>query len=121
MVVDDEPDTCLVAKTILQMMGHEVIIAYSGEQALEIMESTPDLLDLIFLDVQLPGISGYDVARAIKANTRLQDVSVILFSAKCREELEEMVREVGATGFISKPFKIADLEKFVGREPDLCP
>jgi DNA-binding response OmpR family regulator len=113
MLVDDEPSTCQLVETILKMQGYDVTVVYDGEEALDLLNRDETLPDLIILDVMLPKLSGYDIAERIIADTRLQTIPVILFSAKAKREIEQKVKEIGLAGFILKPFSIEDFERVI--------
>jgi len=68
MVVDDEPDTVGLVTLVLESEGHEVIPAYNGKDALDMLNDTKP--DLILLDIMMPDIDGWDVYRSIRKNNR---------------------------------------------------
>ena len=88
-----------------------------GEAALDLArEHRPDL---ILMDLQLPGISGFDVTRSIKADTDLRDIPVVAVTALARERDKEMALEAGCDAYIRKPISaasfIATVNEFLER------
>ena len=79
LIVDDVVDNLHMLTDMLEAQGHEVRIAMSGKEALEkIAEKHPDL---ILLDIQMPGMTGYEVCEKVKANKKTEDIPVIFLSA----------------------------------------
>ena len=79
LVVDDERDNRELLEIVLSSSGHRVLLAASGEEALECMTAQPP--DLVLLDLMMPGMSGYDVVRLIKANPTLSQIPVVMVTA----------------------------------------
>lgn len=102
LVVDDEEKNIAVLKAHLEPRGYRVIAAQSGQGALEIIEQTA--VDLILLDIMMPGLDGYQVCRTIKARPETEHIPVIIITAL--QDSSERVKgiEAGADDFISKPF-----------------
>ncbi len=96
MIVDDEPGIIFVLKSILKDDGHEVIEAYSGKECLEKLEKvTPDL---IFLDIMMPGLDGWDVLKKIKSNEKLKSIHISMLTSKSlmpsilkKKEIDDLV------------------------------
>jgi diguanylate cyclase (GGDEF)-like protein len=103
LVVDDERINRKVLTDLLQDDYH-VIIAKSGEQALQRLNDDPSI-DLILLDVLMPEMNGYAVLNAIKANPKTKDILVIFITALSSLDDEELGLKLGANDYISKPFR----------------
>lgn len=102
MVVDDEIDIINLLKLILEAEGYEVVTALSGDKALELAEiETPDL---VLLDLMMPGKSGLETCKCLKARPRTRNTPVIIFSALGREVDKKLTSEAGASAHITKPF-----------------
>jgi CheY-like chemotaxis protein len=113
MVVDDEPEMVSLIKKILEDGGHEVEPAYSGQEALEKLESgiKPDL---ILLDVMMPGLNGWEVSRRIKEREETKDIIVAMLTIKSEDEDKVTSLDEGlADWHISKPFKNEELLRTV--------
>ncbi len=107
LIVDDAPDALALARARLQQEGHQIDCLSSGRAALEYLaERTPDL---ILLDVDMPGMCGFDVCRAIKGDLRLQIVPVIFVSGS--DSVADKVRglDLGAVDYVTKPFDAFEL------------
>ncbi|MHA1649242.1 MAG: response regulator [Candidatus Helarchaeota archaeon] len=107
LIVDDEHDTILLAKRILEPEGYQISVAYDGEEALEkIYREHPHI---VLLDIKLPGKDGYEVCQEIKSNDELRDIIVIMFTVKAFDADRERGFQVGADYYITKPFSGAAL------------
>ena len=107
LIVDDMPANVKLLEDLLGFHGYEVEAATSGEEALEAIRGrTPDL---VLLDILMPGISGYDVCRAVRADPRLAMLPVVMVTAL--EDREERVKglDAGADDFLSKPINPPEL------------
>ncbi|MBF0188210.1 MAG: diguanylate cyclase [Magnetococcales bacterium] len=102
LIVDDEKINIDVLIGLLKPHYH-IVVAKDGEQALRRLEKRP-LPDLVLLDVMMPGMDGYEVCRAIKANVVTQAIPVIFVTAKNDERDEARGFEAGAVDYIPKPF-----------------
>ncbi|MCT7562323.1 diguanylate cyclase [Aliarcobacter butzleri] len=102
LVVDDMTTTLLLLHDLLKDT-YEVKIAKSGTKALEILES-PNDIDLILLDIEMPDINGYDVLRKIKNNDTIKNIPIIFITGKTSQEDEEYGLNLGAIDYITKPF-----------------
>ena len=102
LVVEDEEDILELVSFNLDREGYQVVRAKSGEQALKTarMES----LDLILLDLMLPGIDGLDVAKVFKNDKATREVPIVMLTAKGEETDIVTGLELGADDYITKPF-----------------
>jgi CheY-like chemotaxis protein len=101
MVVDNEPDIVDLTRTVLELGGYTVIPSYSGEEALRKLER--EKVDLVLLDIMMPGMSGWDVFNRIKKKNKeikIAFMSVLDISDKRRQVLIEE----GLADYIMKPF-----------------
>ena len=101
LIVDDDPLNRLVLDKTLNT-EHEVFLVESGEKALTFVKTTQ--VDLIILDVVMPGIDGYEVLVQLKENPITQSIPVIFISANHSHEDESKGLELGAMDYITKPF-----------------
>ena len=117
LVVDDEEDILELVRFNLSREGHEVLCAESGEKALEILKARP--VDLMVLDLMLPGIDGFSVAKRVKNDPRLQHVPIVMLTAKGSETDVVTGLQLGAEDYITKPFSprvlIARIHKVLRR------
>jgi len=107
LLVDDHPQNLQVLGEILTPEGYSLALATSGAEALEFAWN--HRLDLILLDVMMPGMSGLDVCKRLKLDERTRDVPVIFLTA--RNETGDIVAGfgAGAVDYIGKPFHAAEL------------
>ncbi len=116
LVVDDNASNRDLLSRRLQRQGHTVLQAEDGARALALVEK--EALDLVLLDLMMPGISGYDVLTLLKCDRRFSDIPVIMISAL--SELDSIVRciEAGADDYLAKPFDPTLLRARVGSSLD---
>lgn len=105
LVVDDMTTTLLLLHDLLKDT-YEVKIAKSGTKALEILES-PNDIDLILLDIEMPDMNGYDVCKRIKNNETIKNIPIIFITGRTSQEDEEYGLNLGAIDYITKPFNKA--------------
>ena len=108
LVCDDDPSLRELVRAVLGPR-YRFVEAADGAEALEIARELP--LDLIVLDVMLPGLSGIEVLEAIRNDDALRDLKVVVITAWSHAEME--VQVAGADRFVSKPFDPDDLSRAV--------
>ncbi len=101
LVVDDTPNNLALMSGLLKNQ-YKVKIANNGEKALKIAQADP-LPDLILLDIMMPGLSGYDVIRELKAHPLTREIPVMFITAMSETEDERLGLELGAVDYITKP------------------
>ncbi len=111
LVIDDEPKMQRVLEILIQRMGHEVICASNGEQALALLLSSP--ADLIISDLRMPGISGIELLRRLRDQNN--DVPVIIMTAYGTVETAVEAMKLGACEYIVRPFDVDALEISINR------
>ncbi len=116
LVVDDNEDTAASLGTMLRMMGHDVCTARDGLQALEIAGACRP--DVVLLDIGLPRLSGYEVARRIRGQPWGQEIRLIAVTGWGQEEDKRRASDAGFDYHLVKPVEPAALEKLLAR---LCP
>ena len=102
LVVEDEQDILELVRYNLSRENYKVFCASSGEEALQIAVS--ESLDLIVLDLMLPGIDGLEVTRRLKKNPKTQDIFIIMLTAKGSEADIVTGLELGSDDYMTKPF-----------------
>ena len=102
LVVDDEPPIVRLMEFILARHGHQMLTAVNGEQALEMVRAHDP--DIILLDIMMPRIDGYEVARTLRADAKYARLPIIMLSAKAQDEDIQRGIEVGVDEYITKPF-----------------
>jgi two-component system phosphate regulon response regulator PhoB len=102
LVVDDEEDILELVRYNLAREGYSVSCATSGEEALKTSLSEP--VDLIILDLMLPGIDGLEVARRLRENSATRETPIVMLTAKGEEADIVTGLELGADDYVTKPF-----------------
>jgi len=111
LVIDDIPDVAEILCSLLRYLGYEVVSAPDGIKGLaRAKEFQPDV---IFCDIGLPGMNGYEVARNLRRDDRLQDVYLIALSGYAQPEDIERSKEAGFNRHVAKPVDLAKLEQIL--------
>ena len=108
LVVEDEPAIQDLIQINLEMGGYRVLTHDSAEDAMKHIQH--ELPDLALLDWMLPGMSGVDLARRLRGDSRTKSLPIILLTAKGEEEDKLKGLETGADDYITKPFSVKELE-----------
>ncbi len=111
LVIDDDADTLRLVGLMLQRQGYEVILAADGLQGLQKAEEEEP--DLILLDVMMPGMDGYEVARRLRANPITANTPILMFTAKAQIDDKLTGFESGADDYLTKPTHPAELQAHV--------
>ena len=109
LVVDDEEDTVELARMVLEYEGYRVFSAGNGEEAIKFLNTNSEKPDLVLLDVLMPKVNGLEVCKWIKNHPDLQDIPVLLFTAKVGKKDRVAGEAAGADSYINKPFSADDL------------
>ena len=116
LIVDDENDLVDLVKLRLEANGYQVVVAYDGQAALNVVKKENP--DLIILDLMLPKLDGYKVCRMLKFDQKYKKIPIILFSAKAQDEDKAIGKEVGADAYVVKPFEpkllLATIKELLG-------
>jgi two-component system CheB/CheR fusion protein len=112
LVVDDNRDLAESLAMILRFWGHDVIVAYNGREALELAKSRPP--DVVFLDIGLPHLDGFEVARQMRADAELRRARIVAITGYGREEDRQRSRDVGFDLHLTKPVDPWQLQALLG-------
>ncbi len=107
LLVDDDPEILILLQAKLANEPFELFTAVEGESALNIVRTQKP--DLVVLDVNLPGLSGLEVCRTLRANKDTQDIPIIILSARSDEIDRVLGLEFGADDYVTKPFNPQEL------------
>jgi DNA-binding response OmpR family regulator len=111
LLIEDEPNIIEAISYILSRDGWTVHTHSDGQTAMaKVMSAIPDM---IILDVMLPGRSGYDILRDLRAEPQTADLPVMMLTARGQARDREMAQTLGATHFMTKPFSNADVLELV--------
>jgi DNA-binding response OmpR family regulator/nitrogen-specific signal transduction histidine kinase len=107
LAVDDDPVSLRVVENLCRVVGYDIVTASSGPGALAIMEERD--IDLVLLDLMLPGMSGFEVCQKMRSSDRLKHVPVIMVTA--RDAAGDLIRgfSTGANDYVTKPFNREEL------------
>lgn len=105
LVVDDEQSICLLLRDVLARFGHQVITCQDGETAIEMASDRH--LDLIFLDIRMPGMSGLDVLKKLRDLQR--EAKFVMITGFAKDDIIEEALQSGASACLSKPFRLAQV------------
>jgi len=111
LIVEDDPVSMVFIKELLTPSGALVYEAYNAEDAIEILQS--EKIDLVLMDIQLPGIDGYEATRKMKKIK--SGIPVIAQTAYAMQEDQNKSMEAGCDDYISKPIEINELMGKLGR------
>ncbi len=111
LIVDDEPDIVETIKFTLELEDIECVVAYDGEEALS--KAKKENPDLIILDVMLPKINGYKIARLLKFDESFKHIPIIMLTARAQEKDISLGEQTGADEYVTKPFDMDRLAALV--------
>ena len=107
LVVDDEKDITETLSFMLKAAGYDVLIANDGEEGLKFAkEENPDL---IILDVMMPKINGYKIARLLKYDNKYKHIPIVMVTARGQDSDKLIGEETGADVYITKPFEFEEV------------
>ncbi|MGW8222785.1 MAG: response regulator [Syntrophobacteria bacterium] len=107
LVVEDQEDNRRIIRDLLTSVGYEVMEAVTGEEGVAAAETHRP--DLILMDVQLPGLDGYEATRQIKANPDLAHIPIIVVTSYALSGDDVKAFEAGCNAYVSKPFSPREL------------
>ncbi|MEQ2008892.1 MAG: response regulator [Limisphaerales bacterium] len=106
LAVEDHPEIGDLIRAALARARIEVILITTGEEALKVLRQQP--FDLILLDIALPGISGLEVCRELKADKATRAIPAIFVTGQTSSPYKQEAKRLGAVDFIEKPFELLD-------------
>ncbi|MBP9733321.1 MAG: response regulator transcription factor [Candidatus Omnitrophica bacterium] len=107
LVIEDEKNIQELLRFNLEEEGYRVLCASTGDRGLE--TASREKPDLIVLDVMLPGVSGTDILKAIRANSKIANTPVLMLTARSQESDKVLGLELGADDYVTKPFSTREL------------
>jgi len=113
LVVEDEDNIALALDYLMTREGYDHDRIASGGQAMDRIRAMRP--DLVLLDVMLPEVSGYDICRDVRDDPALSEVKILMMTARGSAMERKRGLELGADGFISKPFELQDLRAEIRR------
>ena len=113
LVIDDEADFRMMLRTRLEANGYEVSEAEDGIIGLEKARNTGP--DLIILDIMMPKMDGYKVARLLKFDEKYRNIPIIMLTARSQQSDREIGTAVGGDAYLTKPYKSEDMLEIVAK------
>jgi DNA-binding response OmpR family regulator len=107
LIVEDDPEAARILELSLKRERFNTIVALNGTQGLAAAQTQHP--DLVLLDLMMPDIDGYEVCRRIRANPHTANLPIIVVSAKTQDADKQMAAQLGANGYLTKPYRRADL------------
>jgi CheY-like chemotaxis protein/MinD-like ATPase involved in chromosome partitioning or flagellar assembly len=111
LIIDDDVDTLRLVGLMLQRQGYQIVAANNGQQGLAMADA--ELPDLILLDVMMPNMDGYEVARRLRANPDTASIPILMFTAKTQLDDKVTGFEAGADDYLTKPTHPTELQAHV--------
>jgi two-component system cell cycle response regulator DivK len=102
LVIEDQEDNRQIVRDLVTASGYELIEATTGEEGLEV--AARERPDLILMDIQLPGIDGYEVTRRIKADPKLRKIPIIAVTSYALSGDDKKAFAAGCDGYVTKPY-----------------
>ena len=110
LIVEDEPDNQEIVRAVVEeMVGAKAILAGDGLEALAV--ATREKPDLVLLDLMLPRLDGYEVARRLKNEPRTSEIPIVAITALARPKDRTRAIEAGCDDYVDKPFDLDLLER----------
>jgi len=113
LIVDDEEIVIGVGRQMLQKLGYSVLTASNGQEAVDVCNNSPDAVDLVLLDMIMPGMGAGDTYDQLKAINPA--IKVILSSGYSLDQKASAILDRGCNGFIQKPFNMKILEEKIAQ------
>ena len=107
LVADDDPDILSIVSMSLETQGYTVYKAANGREAVDLARQHHP--DLVLMDMMMPVVSGYEAVTELKADPSTRDITIVGLSAKAMATDMERATDVGIDGYITKPFRIAQV------------
>ena len=107
LIIEDDPEAARILELSLKREKYKITIALNGTQGLVAVQTLQP--DLVLLDLMLPDIDGYEVCRRIRANPLTAELPIIVVSARTQEADKLMAAQLGANGYLTKPYRRANL------------
>lgn len=123
LIIDDDLDTTRLICLMFQNLGYQIVVANDGRQGL--IETSKEVPDLVLLDVMMPDMDGYEVARHLRRNPETTRIPILMFTAKSQAADKIIGYNAGADDYLTKPTHPSQLQAHVkallGRSPNSVP
>ncbi len=113
LIIDDDKTGADSLADLIRLLGHDVQVAYGPRAAIgQLALVTPDI---VFLDINMPGINGLEVCRYLRRDTRTANIPIIVVSANEESAYQEAAAQAGANLYLVKPAMLDDIEKAIAQ------
>ena len=110
LVIDDDKNVCALLEKVFADLNYEVQMAHNGNDGLAMAKAEPP--DMAIVDINMPGMNGYDVCTGLRADPKTHDVPILMLTGMTHLPAAMKSMATGANDYITKPF---DLDEVVGR------
>ena len=117
LLADDYEDARMILRRLLEMEGCRVVEAADGLEAVELAARHSAEIDLVLMDLTMPGLDGYEATRRILAAEETRHIPVVALSALCEQETKSKAFEAGCSDCLPKPLDFALVEELLARLP----
>jgi CheY-like chemotaxis protein len=112
LYIDDDDNNGNLMKRVLEAAGYTVLLAPNGSMGLA--QANREQPDLILLDIFMPDLDGYEVARRLRGMERTKDTPILAISVSSKEETKQLSTEAGCNGYITKPIDVDLISQQIG-------
>ncbi|MFA5093240.1 MAG: response regulator [Candidatus Omnitrophota bacterium] len=116
LIIDDNEVTCSLLIERIKFAGYNVFSANDGKKGLELIHK--ELPDLVFLDVRMPGMDGFEVCRLAKSDPLIKNIPIVFLTTAGQQKDIDRGKELGSSGYIVKPYDgielLKEIKKLVG-------
>lgn len=113
LIVDDDPDFCVLLREMLKWRGFEVSVAYSASDAISSRGQVHP--EIMLVDIQMPEVDGLELIRKIRSDKSFANTPIIVITATAIQDMLLASREAGADFFLTKPLTYFELERTIDR------
>jgi CheY-like chemotaxis protein len=108
LLVDDDARNIFALSSVLERRGMHVLTATTGNEAIELLETTPDVA-IVLMDIMMPEMDGYETTQVIRTNLAFRRLPIIALTAKAMKGDREKCLEAGASDYLAKPVNTEQL------------
>ncbi|MEZ4671881.1 MAG: response regulator [Anaerolineae bacterium] len=120
LLVDDNSDIVTLLQMILKQQGYQVITGRNGQEGMRLLERSEPKPDLIISNYYMPHMNGLVFLEQVRRQPQYEHIPFIMLSAAAGTQWQEQATDLGANGFLPKPFKIDLLKNTLSTIPNLC-
>ncbi len=113
LIVDDSPSVRQLTSNIIKNVGWTAIVAKDGLEALEMLEDSDELPDIILTDVEMPRMNGYELLASLKRQENLQAIPIIIITSRASQKHRQKVIDLGISDYLTKPFEDTKLVEII--------